>query len=413
MNILLKFLTVLLIIGVGVAGIGYLAVAKPVVTPDAPKERIWTVSVAEARFAEVRPELKLYGLVIAGREVEVSALVAGQVHSVGENFADGGIVRAGDPLVEVDPFDYRATLAEQRARLDEARAKLDEFEARRRAESATLARAEEQRRLSVRDRERLSRLKDKGNASQRALDDAVMTESRLAQAVESTRIMLDAEAAKVAQQRAVIERLEVAVRRAERDLARTRIAAPFDGYLLETRAHLGKRLATGETIARMVDVSRLEVSFHMPDSQYGRILGAEGDLAGRPARVHWRTGGQVQSYDALIDRVAARIDATSGGVDIYARIIGAVLGGPLRPGAFVEVRVDDRVYAHVARLPETALHGDDRIYVLKEGRIEARRVELGARIGDQVLIAAGIEDGDQVIVTRFNEIADGLRAEVR
>ena len=124
MKIVLKIAVVLAIVLGGVGGIGYLALTKTVVTPEEPTERVWPVAVAQTSFEAVRPELLLYGQVVAGREVEVSAQVAGEVQSVSEVFVDGGVVRAGDLLVQIDPFDYRTALAERRAQLDEAMAEL-------------------------------------------------------------------------------------------------------------------------------------------------------------------------------------------------------------------------------------------------------------------------------------------------
>ena len=106
------------------------------------------------------------------------------------------------------------------------------------------------------------------------------------------------------------------------------------------------------------------------------------------------------------------IDAQSGGVDLYARIEGNDADGVLRPGAFVEVSIDDRLYRDVISLPESALHDDggggDRVYVVVDNRLEARPVEVLLRDGNDVLLRGPLVDNELVVITRLPEIGPGL-----
>ncbi len=89
MTKLAKIVLPLVVLALGLLGASYLKATKPVVSPAEPLERVWTVSVATVHYADQRPELALYGEVVAGREVEMRALVAGQVIEVGDGFVDG------------------------------------------------------------------------------------------------------------------------------------------------------------------------------------------------------------------------------------------------------------------------------------------------------------------------------------
>ena len=413
MRTLAKIILPLLVLAAGVAGADYLRATKPQISPSQPLERVWTVSAATVVYGNVRPELILFGEVVAGREVEMGALVAGQIVEVGPGFMEGGTLRAGDLLVAIDPFEYQATLDEQEAGLVEARARLAEIEARHRAGIDSLAREREQLELAARNLARIEKLRGKGTVSAKSLDDAIMGHSEQRQRLDEARNSLAAEAARIDQQRAVIARARVATRRARRDLEQTRVLAPFEGFLLETEAELGKRVALNQRLAHLIDAGRLEVRFHLSDAQFGRILAAEGGFKGRPAAITWRTGERRFDFTAIVDRVSAEIEAASGGVDLYARVVDAGLERPLRPGAFVEVRIADRGYQGVARLPEEALYGGALVYVVDEGRLSARQVEVAALVGNDVLVSAGLEEGEQVVTTRFAEIGPGLLVELR
>ena len=100
-------------------------------------------------------------------------------------------------------------------------------------------------------------------------------------------------------------------------------------------------------------------------------------------------------------------------VRVYARIEQEAARVPLRPGAFVEVRIPDRVYRGATRLPETALVGGDTVYAVVDGRLEPRPVELLARVGNDVVVSGGIADGERIATTRFPEIGPGVKVQVR
>jgi multidrug efflux pump subunit AcrA (membrane-fusion protein) len=98
-----------------------------------------------------------------------------------------------------------------------------------------------------------------------------------------------------------------------------------------------------------------------------RIVSSEQTLVGREVKVLWHVGDKPVQYKARIERVGAEIAAEKGGVEIYARIVNPNKPTPIRPGAFVEVRMPDRAYERVTSLPQTSLYGN-RVYVIKIGR---------------------------------------------
>lgn len=397
----------------GIAGAAYLVGTRPQVTPETAREKTWTVEAVPVSIGPVQPNIQLFGNVVAGREVEMRALVEGQVVEVGPRFSNGGVVRAGDLLVAIDPFDYRAGLDEIQAQLAEARARRAELQARRQAESDALEREEESLDLRKRDLDRSVKLHARGNVSDKSVDMAKLELSKQSQAVVTRRNNVTAETARIKQQDAVIKRLQVALRRARHDLDNTRVVAPFDGFLSATDAEIGMRLGVRDRIAQLVDADRLEVSVHVSDAQYGDLLQSRDKVIGRPLDVVWRTGGHVQAFHAVIERVGAVIDATTGGVDLYARITDAGAEAPLRPGAFVEIRLPYRRFDKVARLPEAAVYDGQRVYVIKNGRLVEHRVAIAARTGDDVLVTGDLVDGQQVVVTRFTEIGPGVKVQVR
>jgi multidrug efflux pump subunit AcrA (membrane-fusion protein) len=110
--------------------------------------------------------------------------------------------------------------------------------------------------------------------------------------------------------------------------------------------------------------------------------------------------------------VGSTIDPASGGVAVHAEITSDTADMPLRPGAFIEVEMPDRLYEDVVQLPASALFGGNTVYVIDDSRLKAAMVELVAALGDQVLIEADLVEGTPVVTSRLAEIAPGLKVRV-
>jgi RND family efflux transporter MFP subunit len=411
---LLKVLLPVAVIALGVGGFVYLSQTRATPQPAEPAPQIWPVEAVTVALTDRRPELALYGEIVAGRRADIRAAVAGDVVEVADEFRDGALVRDGAALLEIDPFDYRAALDERRAELAEAEARLAELAARKALEEAALAREIEILELAERETERRENLAQRGAVSAQALDDSRQEMLRVRQSVAVRENTVAAEEARIAQQRATIDRLEVRVRMAERDLARTAIAAPFTGLLGDTAVELGQRVGVNEAVAELVDPARLEARFQLSEAQYGRLLACGDGLIGRPATVAWRVGATSLEFQARVERVDASIRMDTGGVAVFARLDGLTPETPLRPGAFVEIGLPDCGYEGVASLPASALHGDDLVFVIDgEGRLAERRIEPAAVIGETVLVRGGLAEGERVVTSRFTEARAGDPVEVR
>jgi len=374
------------ILAAGIGGMIGLVATKPDVVREAKPERMWSVDTVSTTRADHRPEIQLLGTVVAGRSADLRALVGGTVAEVSPALRDGGRVRAGEPLLRIESLDYELVVAELRAALDEARA----------AQDAAVA----ERGTVAQELERASALAGRQALAQARVDDL--------------RLSLQAADARVRQREAGVERLQAQLRKAETDLARTVLTAPFDAFVGQTNAEVGMRLSSADRVAQLSGAEGLEARVNLPTDAYGRLIADGQGVVGRQAMVHWTLGETRLQFPARITRVTDRIDTATGGVTVFVELEGNFLDQPLRPGAFVEVVVPDQLYAGVVKLPVTALHGDDRVYVVDgESRLKPVTVDVAARTSDQVFIASGLEPGSAVVTTRFQEIGPGLKVTVR
>mgnify|MGYP002713087444 CR=1 FL=1 len=406
-----QILLVALVLGAGFLGYSWLLANRQPIFQRPAQEQVWAVRTIAAEISTHNPTLRVYGETRAARSVEMRALVPGEIVAIGENFREGGEVKRGELLVAVDDFPYRGAVTEAEANLREAEARLRETEAATAAERDALKRAEEQLVLARRDLERAEALSGSGAVSDKAIDDRRLIVSQREQAVEQRRNALVTEEARSDQQRAVISRLQWRLDDARRNLENTELRAPFDAYVQGVQAQIGRMVGASDVVAALLDANQTEVALSLTDRQFGRIIADGEAVIGRPVEVLWHLGSVTTRYDGRIERIAARFKTDSGGVDVFARIDTAGRQAPLRPGAFVELRLADTAYRNAVRLPETALYGTDTVYVVRDGRLESRKVELLGHDGGDIFVAGGLKGGEQVAVTRISEIGDGLLVE--
>jgi RND family efflux transporter MFP subunit len=211
----------LIIAGVTAGVIFALIATRPRMVPTEAPERVWPVEVIEAKIGDIQPELELFGEVVAGRRTELTPLVTGVFVEIGKNFVEGGRVKKGELLLQIDPFEFEKDLAEQRSLLKESKVK---------------------QKMLQRDLERAKELIEAKNVSEQFLDSAELD---------------------VLQQEAILEQREIGVKRAERYLADTRLVAPFDGVVNKVNASLGRQFSGfgADNVGELIDKIRLEVRF--------------------------------------------------------------------------------------------------------------------------------------------------------
>ena len=404
-----QLLLPLLVIAGGVATYNYLKATKPEIKPRPPRPQIFNVTSVPVTIANHRPRLRLYGTTVAGRQAEMRALVAGQVLETAPALKEGGLLQAGDPILSIDPFDYRATIDENQAQIAEARAKISEMQASIKVEEANLRYAKEQLKLAERDLARAEPLVRQGAVSQRSVDDRQVVLVQRRQAMAQSENNMRVWQARIAQQDAAIKRLESSLSRARQRLTETKLVAPFNAYVVDVGAQIGRMLSVNDRVATLIDRDWIEVAFTLTDRQFGRMARDPEGVTGRKVEVHWRVGTEPLVFQAVIDRVGAKVSSSAGGVQVYARIEQPAQGVGLRPGAFVEVFVPDTKFEDVARLPSTAVFDNDTVFTINDGKLKSRKVEIVGTAGSDVLVRGDIATGQRVMITRLSTPGDGVR----
>jgi len=386
---------------------GFLYATKPKVEAEAPSERIWQVSVMQAQPGPRSLTMEVFGTVVASRTVDLTPLVAGQVIDISPNLIAGGVVREGDMLIQIDPFDFQTEITIQQAELAQARSKLAEIEAQIQDDRQILATEREKIKLAQRDVERRAALQERSVGSEKALDDARLTFKEYQLAALSRERDVHQMQAQLEQQKARIAQLEALLSRREKDLQRATVRAPYDAFVAETQTAIGRYVRLGDPIATLIEADSLEVRFHVPLATFSR-LAELGPIIDTPTEIVWRTGHTEWVFSGKVKRQIAEIDPTLGGVEIFSSIERGARRSILRPGAFVEVRLDLGKADRVSKVPSTAVHNGQFVFIVNDNRLEKRAIDTVGTTGD-VFLVTGLRPGEMVATSRFPGMAADMK----
>jgi RND family efflux transporter MFP subunit len=385
-----KALVPLVILVAGVLIVGIVVATRPSVEAGPVRVNAPLVSVIEVQPRDFQFSVRTQGTVVPRTESDLIPQVSGEVIWVSPRLVSGGFFNEGDPLLRIDPSDHRVELEAARAVV--ARTK-SEFA---RAETEI----ERQRSLAV-----------QGVASQARIDDAE-------NAFQVAEAELREETAKLA--------------RAERDLDRTEIRAPYQGRVRSEKVDAGQFVSRGVSIGTLYATDYAEVRLPLPDRDLfylnipfalsGERVASDGDPTetnlGPEVQLLAEFAGEPRTWIGHIVRTEGEIDAKSRMVHLVARVEdpygqnGAIGSAPLAVGLFVEAEIQGRRVENVFVLPRTALRtdaGNDLVYLVDAGdRLRFKSVEVLRAERDDVVIGGGLRPGDRVCVSPMAAAVDGM-----
>ncbi|ERI14404.1 transporter [Ochrobactrum sp. EGD-AQ16] len=324
------------------------------------------VPVAEVITRKVAPSVEFTGHTEAISAVELRPRVGGAIDAV--SVPEGGLVRPGDLLFQIDPRPFQVALDAAEAQLQQAKVLLDQAEI---------------------DFRRAERLAPNGTVSRKTFDDA--------QAARR-------------QRQAQVEIAKAAVAAAELDLSFTRVTAPIAGRVdrvLVTEGNLvtGGNAGAATLLTTIISTDPLYVYFDIDEATYlGFVARAResdsGTVGGRlPVQVGLMTDMGFPNVGEL-DFLGNRVDRSTG--TIRARAVVKNLDGRLTPGLFTRVKLVTAEPAQTVLIDEQAIGTDQgRRYVLAlgaENKAEYRPVELGPMIDGLRVVSSGLKPGEKIII---------------
>lgn len=174
------------------------------------------------------------------------------------------------------------------------------------------------------------------------------------------------------------------------NLAKTRIAAPFDGITGLRMFSPGDYINAGTELLEVVDISRMKVDFAIPEIHLTRIA------VGQPLDVSL-DAFPTETFKGKITAISPLIDEKGRSIRVRGEIDNS--DGRLRPGLFAQIRLTTSSEQSLT-LPEEALipQGNQYfVYRVKDKTIEIVPVKIQQRKNTRVAVTGPLNEGDVVV----------------
>ncbi len=377
---------IILPIAILVAGVIAFVGFSSLKTPPEEKAEVDNTPIVAVENIVVAPmilHVSSYGIVKPKYETSLVAQVYGEIVELSDVFVRGGFVKKGQLLARIDPNDYHAALIEAQASMASARAALEKEVAQ-----------------------------------------GKVAEREWKQIKDTSPTELSLRKPQLAQELARVKSAQAGILRAERNLQRTEIKAPYDAMIDNRMIGLGSFVSVGTQIGKLLGTAIAEVRLPVADNQL-QFLIDRGHLA--KVKLVGTYAGKSVEWLANIARNEGVIDNKSRMTYLVAEIRNPYLlkgasaaknttGNktvshvePLRFGSYVQAEILGVKIANASVLPRYLVVGDTVALLDNDSKLHYAVIEIVRQEGANVVVSSGLFDGDRLIVSALDYPVDGMK----
>jgi membrane fusion protein (multidrug efflux system) len=331
------------------------------------------VLVTAAATRDVPVYREWIGTLDGSENAEIRARVTGYL--LARDYKEGGLVKKGDLLFEIDSRPFEAALAEAKSQLEQAKA-------------VQLA--------SQADADRNAELFNKKVISQQEFTNKTQ--------------LNEANVAKV-------QAFTASVEQAKLNLEFCKITSPVDGIAGIAQAQVGDLVGTGNSVV-LTTVSTLDpmkIIFPVSEADYLAAIARVQETMSKPLDQRPDTielilaDGSTFPQKARLLSVDRQVKMSTGTILVTALLPNP--GNVLRPGFFARARIVAEILKDAVVVPQRAvseLQGSYQLGVVgPDGKAEIRPVQAGARVGQDWVITSGLKPGEKVVVEGLQKVRSG------
>lgn len=433
------------VIALGLAVMMLLIRTKPEAEEFVHEDKGLLVRVLEMRPSPHTFTVHTSGTVEPTRKVTLVSEVAGTVISRAPHLREGAAFNSGDLLFLIDPREHELDVRRFLALIEQLNAEDAQLRQERRNLEGIVRLARRDNEIARRDHERLERLLREGTAARsdaERSEKAFLVSERAVLELENQLALLGPREKFL---RARIEGAQADLASARLRLDRTKILAPFNGWVLSLHAEVGQYLNPGATMAQIWDTSLVEIPVNLTIEE-ARWLIPQGESTAWPwlmghipqheeappwasrVKVTYTMGTRAFLWEGYVRGFRGRMDQRTRTFPLTVEVPDPVTSyhpgehPPLVPGMFVRLEITGRTLDEVYAVPRLALHDGNRVWVVEEGELQPRKAQV-LRLADRMAYLVpheneddfGIEpmrEGDLVVVSPMGDPHPGMKVRV-
>ncbi|QQV75042.1 Multidrug resistance protein MdtA [Rickettsia tillamookensis] len=327
------------------------------------------VEVTKVIRKDVPYVIELAGVAETYQSADIKPQVTGQILSV--NFDDGQEVKAGDLLYEIDSRLFQNQLQQAQANLLSDTYNLEN---------------------AIKEEARYRGL----------YEEKAVSEEQYLQMLTNMNMLT-----------ASVERDKAIIADANLQIEYSKIVAPFDGKLSESKVDIGDLVSPDfASLVTINTISPIYVSFSVPEEYLDRINKSQksNDLA-----LTVRTVSDQEIKDGEIVFVDNTIDPNSGTIKVKATLPNQ--NEALWPGQFVRVSLTVYTEKDALIVPSKAMQTNDQgpyVFVVdKDNKAVVKNIDIVFSNDDFIVIKSGIDEGETVITNGQLRLSNGSEVSVR
>ncbi len=320
-------------------------------------------------------EVDSYGIVTPKYETELVAQVSGQIVELSDAFVRGGFVKKGQLLARIDPNDYEAALIDAQATMATARAALETERA--------------QGKVAEREWQRIS---------------------------NSSPTELSLRKPQLAKELASVKSAQASILRAQRNLERTELRAPYDAMIENRTIGLGSFVSVGMPLGKLLGTAIAEVRLPVADKQLKFLveqgLHSKVTLNGSFAGEETEWQAQVARSEGVVDNKSRMSYLVAEIKDPYKLKVDATSKlnrTPLRFGSYVTADILGKTLAQATMVPRHLVINNQVAILDEELKLYYTSIDIVRQDGANVVVSKGLADGDQLIISALDYPTNGMQ----
>lgn len=377
---LLRLLLPLLIVIISAVIAAWLLQSGPKAKLRSKARNAILVDVRPVVFGPQSTSISIMGTVKARHEVALKPQLSGEITSVSSKLIPGGRFAENEQLLTIDSSDYLLVVKQLASEVARAEADMQLELGRQRV-------AEKEYEL----------LGETVSAGEKAL---MLREPQLASS------------------RALLAGARARLERAQLDLQRTTIRAPFNAVVMSREVNRGTRVSPSTTLTTLVGSDSYWVEAPIPASQLQWIAtGQQGKGDGSAVRVYDTASWGAQRYRiGQVVGLTAMVEEKGRMAKLLAEIADPLaLHSPpgeqpqLLIGSYVRLEITGKTLPRAALIERELIHDGDRLWVMDDkDLLDIRPVEIAFRGQDHVLVTGGIDAGERLVTTNLPSPVQGM-----
>lgn len=410
------------VVAAGISAMMYFSSMKKKPHRGKPKEMVLRVAVKTAVPETVNTRLNGFGVAEPVTTVRIAAEVGGRIIHAHPDLDKGRTIPEGEVLFQIDPLDYRTALLDLEAGLAQKRAALARIKKEFAADKKRLATIRRTMELAKGEFNRVRRLLEENSIGNRsAVDQAEQAMNSAIDAHHQLERAISLYPSTIQEAEAALLSAKADVDRANADLERCTVRAPFTGRVKSLALDLGEYASAGTQVVTLADDSELEIQVSLDAREVSSWLTFR-DISSRESpgipvpgwfptpepvvcEIQWIEARQ-HTWPGSLSRLV-EFDQASRTMTLAVRFSPSESAcpdcPPLVEGMFCAVSIPGKPIQGLYRLPRWLVTTDNTIYVAENNRLKTRRVERVYADGDDIFLKGDIKRGDLLITTRLVE----------